>query len=814
MAGAAARNAKGMDAMGTRRQYGRLARLWQVPLLLLSLALFGVAAYLFFDIKPGLTIEQKIEVARTYMKQERPDAARGYLNKLLGSEKLTGEQEGTIHLMLAESLEVSQRQRKINVLENHERIIEQSRMAIELGVKADADAHRRMGESYEALDRPADAIANYRQAAVLDHGRWVRMQRKIIELQLRQDDKAAASVGLGEDLGRSELADAERAWAKGEMAHVLIDRDNFSEARRLLAEVLRLDPSEPAHQGPAYYWLGYCAYKLGQMEDAERHLRAARDLLRVKHPLDADAAYLLGRILQQKGDAAAAILYYDAVLESHLDARVAPLARLYRGAARVSIGEHDAGLSDLHDVVAYLSQKDSRKERYRDETVSALRMASGVLAEKQNHQGALEVMTYEQQLVEKPPAAFFERLGGIYERRAEQLERGLAEGRPAERARREQQVREFRTKAGDAFIALSRAQTVENDVAYGEALWKGVQLYNKCGDVQRVIAALEMFVGERPEDAMAPDALLQLGQAFQAAGMLDKSIGAFHRAQFRYPNSLAAVKSAIPMAQAYVAKGPEYVGKAEAALRGVVENNPAVTPEAAEFKQALFELAQLYYRGGRYEEAIGKLEELVQRYPAEERMGQLVFLMGDSYRRSSAALDAKLAALQGGDVVQQVDRAEALTAKRDRLGRARQLYDKAIELYKTAPPSADLERLYNKLAHFYRADCVFELGEYVEAIKLYDHAAFRYQDDPSALAAYVQIVNANCALGRMAEAKAANERAKWLLRRMPAEAFANGTFSMPRKYWEDWLRWSGETGWRPEAAGPATRPAGTMAGRG
>jgi tetratricopeptide (TPR) repeat protein len=99
-----------------------------------------------------------------------------------------------------------------------------------------------------------------------------------------------------------------------------------------------------------------------------------------------------------------------------------------------------------------------------------------------------------------------------------------------------------------------------------------------------------------------------------------------------------------------------------------------------------------------------------------------------------------------------------------------------------------------KLSHFYRADCLYDLGEYKAAIKLYDAAALKYQEDPSALAAYVQIVNSFCALGKIDEAKTANERAKWLLRKMPPDAFRDNAFSMPKAYWEQWLKWTNNAG--------------------
>ena len=52
----------------------------------------------------------------------------------------------------------------------------------------------------------------------------------------------------------------------------------------------------------------------------------------------------------------------------------------------------------------------------------------------------------------------------------------------------------------------------------------------------------------------------------------------------------------------------------------------------------------------------------------------------------------------------------------------------------------------------------------------------------------MQIVNAYCALGKTDEAKTANERAKWLLRRMPPDAFKDGGFTMPKEYWDQWLQ--------------------------
>ncbi len=798
-------------------RWSRLRNLWQLPLLVFSLALFGVAAWLFIDPKPGLSIDQKIDVARTYIAQLRPEAALEHLNRLLEKEKLEKDRESEIHLLLAEALELGQKQKKLNIPENHRRIIEQTLIATELGAKPTAAMNQRLAESYEALGRTTEALMYYRRAMMMNPAKALWVQRKIVDLQLTAEDPAGAAAALEEYLARPELKDGERSWAMGEMAHIQVDKGEFAIALKTLEEALRLNV-DPVDQGQISYWLGYCKYKLGDLAEAERYLRVAREQLKIQHPLDGDAAYLLGKIAQDQKKIEEANSFYEAVLTSHSDSKVAVAAELGRGVCRIMQAKDDPGLTDLHDATNYINGREAVKRHYKVEALTAMKAASQALADRGNFQGALEVMAYEQSLVEDAsnktqamPASFYARLGSIYERRAQQVEENLPDSiAAAEKIKREQQIRDYRAKAGDAMIAYSRALSLSDDKGYAEALWKGVDLYDRAGDLQRMISALELFAAERPEDSLTPDALLRLGKAYQAAGNFDKAISAYQRNQFRYPNTLAASKSAVPLAQAYVAKGPEYYAKAESVLNAVVTNNPLVTPEAAEFKQALFEMAQLFYRTNRYEEAVAKFEELTARYPKDERMGQLVFLMGDSYRKSAAMLvvpaaNAKVATTQasGGAIpaaavlkpaASAPDPVVVAAAKRDRLENARKLFDRCVEIYRQSPPAGETDKLFCKLAYFYRADCVFDLGNFEESIKLYDNAAFRYQDDPSALAAYVQIVNAYCALGKTAEAKTANERAKWLLRRMPPDSFDKGGFTMPREYWDKWLEWTSAAG--------------------
>ena len=523
----------------------RLAQLWQLPLLLVSLGLFAYAAYLFIDPKPGLSVERRIEFAEAYLRHGRPDAAVDQLNKLLGSEKLARDTEARVHLLLAECIESAQKLAKLDLDANHEKIIEQSRIALTQGVKPEAEIYRRLGDSYRSLNRTAEALENYRRAIAMDAARALALQRKVIELQLAQADTGPAEASLEEYLRLEGITDAERAWALGRRAEILTNRGDYPAARALLGEARRFD-GDPVAQGEIHYGLGYCAWKLKDLKEAERLLRVARDQLKTQHPLDGDAAYALGRIRQDWGDFKEAIAFYQDVLESHPDSALAPLARLGRGVCRIALAQDEAGLTDLHDLVGELASKRSRA-RYKPDTLAGLREATGMLTARGNSQGALELMAYEQQLEPNPQPEFFSRLATVFERRADEVEKSLPDSpTAADKIKRGEQVRDLRTKAGDAYVAYSRSVTLNDDKAHGEALWKGVELYDRAANLQHAISALELFVAERPDDGATPEALLRLGKAYQAAGMFDKAIGAYQRNQTRYPQSLAASKSGVP----------------------------------------------------------------------------------------------------------------------------------------------------------------------------------------------------------------------------------------------------------------------------
>ncbi len=260
--------------MGSGHSKKSAGQLWQVPLFLVALGLFAYASLKWLDLKPTVVAvaPDELKVAEDLLSKDRPEAAIETLNKLIANDKLPREVIATAHLDLARAIDAAQKSKKLNLPANHISIIEQTRMAIAGGAKLLPADYQRMGESFEALDKPKEALENYRQAIAIDPGLGVGLQRKVIELQLSAGDAASADSSLENYLADKSLVPAERAWALGERAQLAIDNGRDAEAKAMLAEAAKLD-SDPIGQGVINYRTGYCEWKLGEQAEAERYLR-------------------------------------------------------------------------------------------------------------------------------------------------------------------------------------------------------------------------------------------------------------------------------------------------------------------------------------------------------------------------------------------------------------------------------------------------------------------------------------------------------------------------------------------------------------
>jgi tetratricopeptide (TPR) repeat protein len=768
--------------------------LWQLPLMLLAIGVFACAAWLFLDAKPTLTLNQKLAPAREFLRNDRPDAALESLSRLVASEKLPREGEAQVHLLVGEALDAQQKQRTEagrgpKVESALVRLIEETNIALAQGIKPTGEIHRRLGESYEALGKPVEAVSQYRQAIAMDPPKGIRLQRKVIDLQLSTSDWAPAEASIDAYLGSATLTDAERAWAIGQKAQLLIDRGEAVDAKRMLEDAQRLAASDPIAQAEAKCQLGLCAWKLGNAADAEKLLQSARADFRGQHPMDASAAYVLGLIRQDKNDPAGAIPLLDVAINGKIDAESLSLAQLHRGECKAALGDDDAALADLKRGA---EQARTASQPVKDQAVATLRKMSAGLAAKGNVPSAIELLLAEQSLDAKSPPSFYARLAGAYEKRAEQVEQSVADAPPTEQVRRQQLARDFRSKAADASVAYCRALAVTGDKNYGEPLWHAVDLYERAGNREAIATALELFVGERATDSIAPDALLKLARTYEAMSQPDKAIFAYERLQSdAYRASPSAMRGIVPLAALYLNKGPQFGGEAEKLLKRVVDAPASAAADVDARKSALFELAKLQHGWGKFADALPRFEQFVKEFPADDRAGEASFLAGECHARLAGQINGTVASATASTADAAADEmAKAVAAKKQHLAAAADNYDAAARFLQSPRGVGEADRKRHKLSLLRRADCAYELGNYDEAINLYQAAAPNDADTAQALAAQVQIANAYRMKNNAKLAQQANERAKSLLHKLPEGALQDGTIPLPKGYLEQWLNWS------------------------
>lgn len=357
-----------------------------------------------------------------------------------------------------------------------------------------------------------------------------------------------------------------------------------------------------------------------------------------------------------------------------------------------------------------------------------------------------------------------------------------------------QQAASFYAQAAHYYEQHADLATIENNEAHGQSLWSSALNYDRAQKWSDAIRVYDQFIRTRDGDPKRLRAIRNLAQAYMADHQYRPALARFQQLVEDYPRSPETYSSLVPMARCLDELGQ--TDKAVEVLTLIIDDHEAITPESGEYQQALVGLCKLYHRNGKddpvqYIRAIELLTEAVQRYGSTEDGPVLRYLLADAMRLSVPAIDKQIASTQSQAAQIALD-----VERKDRLGQAQVLYNQAIsglEAKRSALLVLDpVERVYLRNAYFYQADCAYDRHVYEQAIQLYNTAANNYTNDPASLIARVQIVNANCELGRFKEARVANDMARQQLERIPDTAFEDENLPMKREHWEDWLRWTSE----------------------
>lgn len=372
------------------------------------------------------------------------------------------------------------------------------------------------------------------------------------------------------------------------------------------------------------------------------------------------------------------------------------------------------------------------------------------------------------------------------------------------------EVKRHYLAAGDYFKRHADRVAATDPGTYAESLWTAADSYDRAGDAESARKAFSTYIdGASETDPNRAAAKFRLAQIFQSQGDFNSSTAIYE--DLRAAGDGAAQpaasgtwsdRSIVPLALCYLAdKDPANDLRAETLLRSVVDGS-LLSPDARDYREALWQLGNMYYTLGRYPDAIVRFEEVLRRYGAEPAadagsLGTLTraraaatsvdatrYKLADSHR-----LEAQRILVTLSTALPQAVEAELKTARTEHLRAAMAAYDQVRQSLDAADASrlTELERLFLRNACFYVGDCAYELGDYARAIAAYDAAALKYADDPASLVALVQIVGAYVAQGQLAQARTANERARRQLARFPDEAWSRPDLPMEKRHWERWL---------------------------
>jgi len=789
---------------------------WQIPLLVVSLGLLAWGVWRMRPVTRPPGFEELYARAAALKDAGLYLEANSFTQQLLIDPARTDAERRKLNGLMAEIIFGHERGNVVHGEGNCRLILEHSDRSLGEGEAFTAAEHRMRALALEWLRRPSEAAAEYERALASGLEEPWPVRKRILELRSSAGLIEAAELrGALDALVAAGEAPAEiRHWAAERIIDLLVEAGDYGRIEEFLAANAAVF-ALPDWRNEHAFLTALARYHTGRADEAEQMLRVLRDALAPGDPLYARSGWLLGRILLEAGQPAAALSVYDDVIAAAVPGPYVTSCIAGRGEALADLERHGEAIEAYNEAIRrtteepYGSRVDLQAVRESATDRSRRLQRAGRLIEAR---GFLELAARL-----APPAD--ERLAILYcqsladllleigQRMLSQPQGDAAAGLTGA----DQGAAWYLSRAGEEYLRLAKLTTLDAERSTAAA-WRAGDAFDLAGRRERTAEVLEAFVRERPESVRVPEALLRLGQAYQAAGRYEQAIEKYQENLTRFPRTPAALESLVPLADCFAQLGRQ--DAAETTLLRIVEPSygdaiDPILPVAREYRDALYALADLYSDTGRHEEAISRYEEALERYPEDRRSDGARFLLANAYRLSAAAIREAIEDPRNVAV-----RDDLRLKYGQRLQRAAELFTEVVQRYEGRSPESlsDLERLYARLSHFYRADAVFDqsyltggsdLRPYARAVEMYDRAAWIYQHDPAAMSAYIQMINCHLRLGNADEARKTLNRARWALRNISDEQFARHSPAEGRAYWDEYLSWLERT--------PALRPPRTPA---
>lgn len=330
--------------------------------------------------------------------------------------------------------------------------------------------------------------------------------------------------------------------------------------------------------------------------------------------------------------------------------------------------------------------------------------------------------------------------------------------------------------AGNVFFRVAQVHLTDRD--YPDDLWNAADSYLQGHDFENAVKISTKYLSEG-ERHRRPLALLGMGRALLSLDRPEEALIVLGNCIEFHPLATSTYQARQLASLAYMEL--DKPAEAEQMLLANLTDQH-LTPSSLEWQTSIFELGRLYYLTGRYPEAITRLEEAIARYPDSDRVLEARYLAAESYRRYGLELSAP----PGDDVPPSSYAARASEASKMLATAAEQYVEvrrAVLELEAERLLSLNEQRLLRN-TYFAQGQALSQLERWQAAIDIYTAATNRYQRNPEALEAYVQIANCYRQMGQPLDARGTLEQAKIVLSRLPEDALFTASTNYNRLQWQ------------------------------
>ena len=795
-----------------RRTVTAARAVWPLLVLVLSFGVLAAGIAVGLATKPRPDVSDALNAAERRFNDSEFQAALDILNDralpVIEQPWVSAPDRSRYHRLVARSVAFGERELGVRVPANAETICRELLAAEQAGMQLAPEDIVLLSESFLLLEQEDKVLAR-----VLSLPKDSSEARRVVlralvehELAKHRPEYERVIEALGSITVDADLEPADRAWLLARESEIRLRQGLASEAvARLLQGILRLDDAPKGSLAELYVLLGEGHYALGEFSSARKQLERALDFLGNSEPMAARAQVGLAMCVKAMGDPMSARDLYAAVAvwAAELDWKLPALFGLAETEGLV--GNFDESASAYSELVEAMLLGQTHPLVPPERVAQSLLDLARARLDAADPREALRFVLRAEELfgLGEVSLEVISTLASAHELLAESLLNGGSAAGPDDPTRvaaldpsARASVQRHAIAAGRYHSDYARRVMMDDNEAYVRSLWASAIAFERGGDLERAVATYREYLEGVPDDpsiagrgGSQAEARFRIARCYQALGQLAFAAAAFE-GLIADGNQDAGVgqyarESIVPLAEVYLADtdatNDEKARRLlEDSLSGRMGDEGSVY-----FHDALLLLGTLHHRLGEYERAVERLTEAVERYPDDAQLPLVRFRLADSLRQEAAEIEARLER----EAMSDAQTRELQRTREAHLREALAMFEDVRESLdaKGADALSESERVGLRNACFFLGDCAFDLGDYDEAVRHYEYARERYNQDPASLVAMVQIVNAYVSMGQNDRARAANERAKRFYSLLPDDAWNDPYLPMSRTDWERWL---------------------------